>query len=132
MPKKIDAEKYEKLFEDCQSTCKGKYCFYKHYLLSQHPAIYVVVQIKMIEKMKWIWVSKGEIQLTEEEAKDDKLVWDKASMKWIETGLAKAYRIAFDKLMEGEEDKPIDFEDIEIVFTTTIEIHKKMLDNQPV
>lgn len=107
--KEISKEKYHNLLEDCERPCKRKYCFYRMYLESQHPSIFIIIQVKLMEKMKYIW---------ETESNQD-LGWQKCTMKWNDDGYAEAYRKAF-------EDFPEDSEDIELIFLKTIEEHKKL------
>lgn len=127
--KEVSKEQYSKILDGCQSSCKGKYCFYKKFLESQRPAIYVFLQIKMIEKAKWVWVERGELK-----SNDEKQLWDEASFKWIGDGLAKAYREAFDKIFESDNINYEVQEDIiaDLLFNKTLEVHKEFIDKNKV
>lgn len=117
--KKETPEKYNKILESCEPNCKGKYCFYRKFMETQHTNIYTIVQVKLIEKMKWIWgVEKPEI------------TWQEATMRWtpvepieeMNYSLASAYRIAFDEFSEKD---MVNFDGfIDMIFSRTIEIHK--------
>jgi hypothetical protein len=79
---------------------------------SQHPSIFIVLQVKMIEKMKWIWSKEKEMEIS----------WKEASDKWVADKLADAYREAYEAIPEDNA------EDIEIIFKRTMEEHKKIVD----
>jgi hypothetical protein len=126
---KESREKYNRILESCEPQCKGKYCFYRKFMESSHPNLFTIIQVKLIEKMKWnVWGKEN-----------PNITWEEASFKWtdienIQRGHAAAYRMVFDNLTEEEIEKINDDEFIEIVLNRTIKTYEKLqkipLDNQ--
>jgi len=72
---------YLDLLNSCADGCTAPYCFYRMFLEHEHPSERVLIQIKCLEKIKWIW--------SKESGKD--IGWNEAGFKWALEGYAKAF-----------------------------------------
>lgn len=84
--KELTPKQYCELLESCAEGCENKYCFFKIFLLEQHPNPRIISQIKCFEKYKY--------EESERQKKD--IGWNAAIEKWIEEGYAAAFAEVFD------------------------------------
>lgn len=84
--KDLTSKQYCDLLEACADGCENKYCFFKIFLLEQHPNPRVIAQIKAFEIWKY--------ELSEKTGKD--VGWNAAIEKWIEQGLSAAFAEIYD------------------------------------
>lgn len=91
---KVSEEQYLALLHSCADGCTARYCFFKMFLEHQHPAERLIVQLKCLEKMKWIWSKEV----------DKDIGWQEAGLKWVEQGFAKAFSSAYNKDYSVEEN----------------------------
>jgi len=106
--KEISDAKYQELLKDCEPACKNRFCFYRMYMEKQHVSIFIVVQVQLMVKMKYIW----------ETTESANYGFDVCAMRWNDTHFAKAYKMAFDEAPDNE--------DVEAIFWRTIAIQKKL------
>jgi len=105
---KISYEKYHDLLVDAEPACKNRFCFYRMYMEKQHPSIFIVVQILLMVKMKYIW---------ETESHKD-IGFEPCAKRWNVEQFDVAYRQAF--------EEAADTEDVEALFKRTIELQKNI------
>ena len=107
-PKAISNEKYQELLKDCEPTCKHRFCFFRMYMENIHVPIYIVVQVQLMVKMKYIW-----------ETTDNKDHGEAfCSKRWHDQKFDEAYGIAFSEASDQE--------NIEAIFWRMIEIQRKL------
>jgi hypothetical protein len=106
--KEVSHEKYQELLKDCEPACKNRFCFYRMYMEKQHVPIFIVVQVQLMVKMKYIW----------ETTESANYGFDVCAMRWNDTHFATAYRMAFEEALDNE--------DVEAIFWRTIAIQKKL------
>jgi hypothetical protein len=86
----FDKEQYKRLLDDiCSDYCEpGKYCILKEFLISSHPSPRILMQMKCLEKWKFI-------------NKIDN--WTDAMNKWVEDGLAEKFGNVYDEDLKFSE-----------------------------
>ena len=84
--KELTQKQYCGLLESCADGCENRYCFFKIFLLEQHPNPRVIAQLKCFELHKYF--------LSEKAGKD--VGWNKAAEDWVERGLAAAFAEIYD------------------------------------
>ena len=107
--KEISLEKYQELLKDCVPACKSRFCFYRMYMEKQHVPIYIVVQIQLMIRMKYIWETTENADYGE----------NVCAMRWHDQKFDEAYGLAFAEAADNE--------DVEAIFWRMIAIQKKLL-----
>lgn len=84
--KELTQKQYCDLLESCVDGCKKDYCFYKWVIGEMHSSPRLLVQLKLIELLKW--------ELSEAAGHD--IGGNEAAEKWVTSGYAAAFAEVYD------------------------------------
>jgi hypothetical protein len=78
-----DKQEYRRLLDEIgEDYCpEGKYCIFKEFLIAAHPSRKLLVQLKCVDKVKFIW--------SKEAGKD--IGWEQALKQWVDDGYATTF-----------------------------------------
>jgi hypothetical protein len=85
--KAVDKQEYRRLLDEIgEDYCpEGKYCIFKEFLLAAHPSRRLLVQLKCVDKMKFIWSKEAGVDIG----------WEKAMKKWVDEEYAAIFAEAY-------------------------------------
>lgn len=86
--RQVDKTEYRRLLDEIgEDYCpEGKYCIFKEFLIAAHPSRRLLVQLKCIDKFKFI--------RSKDAGKD--VGWETALKMWVDEGLALKFADAYE------------------------------------
>jgi hypothetical protein len=86
--KAVDKHEYRRLLDEIgEDYCpEGKYCIFKEFLLAAHPSRRLLVQLKCVDRWKFI--------KSKDAGRD--IGWEDALRTWTEDGYAEKFAEAYD------------------------------------
>lgn len=86
--RQVDKTEYRRLLDEIgEDYCpEGKYCIFKEFLIAAHPSRRLLVQLKCIDKFKFI--------RSKDAGKD--VGWEMALKMWVDEGLALKFADAYE------------------------------------
>ena len=93
MTTKDKAKLKKKLEEICKPYCTSDWCILKEMLLHTHDNLRTFIQLKMIELLKWNLSQRVNHEVD----------WEDASMKWVDSGMAKKFADYYDEEVDVNE-----------------------------
>ena len=90
-----DKDEYRRLLDEIgEEYCKrGTYCIFKEFLIAAHPSRRLLIQLKAVDRAKFIWSKNAE--------KD--IGWTKAMELWVSEGYAASFAEAYSDTRSSNE-----------------------------
>lgn len=83
----LSRKAYKKMLDElCTEYCNRDYCILKEFLIESHPQPRTLLQMKCLEKFKYL-INKDKVE---------EIGWGEAVMKWVADGYAEGFAKVYD------------------------------------